>query len=56
MWFMWECPHCKRYYEEIAIDEHKEVCDGSTTKGKKTMQEGGVQERTRSASSPERTT
>lgn len=57
MWMIWRCPHCKGYYEEIAIDEHKEVCpDGSQKQAKKTMQEGGLQVSAGSEDSPEGTT
>lgn len=45
VWEIWTCPYCKKYYEAIAINEHKEVCDGFTTT-EKDLPEGGVQERT----------
>jgi hypothetical protein len=55
MWEVWRCPHCKNYYEEIAINEHKEVCDGFTTT-EKDLPEGGVQERTTGSDSVKGTT
>lgn len=54
MWEVWRCPRCKNYYEEIAINEHKEECHGRTTKPKE-LQQDRLQERTRGESSVERT-
>ena len=43
MWEVWRCPYCKQYYEEIAINEHKEVCHGRTTPAKD-LPKGRVQD------------
>lgn len=56
MWEVWRCPHCKNYYEEVAINEHREVCPDGITKTEKVLPEGGVQERTTGSDSVEGTT
>lgn len=57
MWEVWKCPHCDRYYEAVAIKEHKEVCPyGCKKQSEKAMQESGVQERTGGSDSLEGTT
>lgn len=47
VWEIWTCPYCKKYYEAIAINEHKEKCDGFK-KAKEDMQESRIQERDQS--------